>query len=299
MRSLTNVRLIFGGAASGKSAVAEQFCSELGGRCVYIATMQPFGPDAEKRIRRHYLLRKSRGFDTVEHYGDLADLTLQEGYDVALLEDAGNLLSNLLFGQRIPAAQAAQRAVQGIAHLAEQAGQVVVVSNTAFSDGVDYAKETQGWIMALAELNNCLARAGAVVTEVICGVPIEKPRVMECSAARQAKRVLILGGAYQGKSERARMAYADLCATSGLVDGLHREIAQRLRDGGNIDVWLEELLSREEWIITCTEIGGGVVPVDRFEREWREVTGRICHALAQRADRIEQVSCGIAVPIKG
>lgn len=52
-------------------------------------------------------------------------------------------------------------------------------------------------------------------------------------------------------------------------------------------------------IILCDEIGCGVVPVDKADRLWREATGRLCCALAGRADHVVRIFCGIPTPLKG
>ena len=51
-------------------------------------------------------------------------------------------------------------------------------------------------------------------------------------------------------------------------------------------------------IIICDEIGCGLVPVDAFEREYREAAGRICTVLAEHADEVYRVVCGIGMRIK-
>ena len=51
--------------------------------------------------------------------------------------------------------------------------------------------------------------------------------------------------------------------------------------------------------ITDTEEGGGVVPVDKNERAAREAAGRLGCLLAQRADAVVRVFCGIPVYLKG
>ena len=52
-------------------------------------------------------------------------------------------------------------------------------------------------------------------------------------------------------------------------------------------------------VILCDEVGCGVVPVDPAERAWREEVGRLCCALAQRADRVERIFCGLSMVLKG
>ena len=40
------------------------------------------------------------------------------------------------------------------------------------------------------------------------------------------------------------------------------------------------------------EVGYGLVPVDAFERQYREAVGRICTNLAACADRVDRYSAG-------
>ena len=58
------------------------------------------------------------------------------------------------------------------------------------------------------------------------------------------------------------------------------------------------LLLRKK-LILCREVGSGVIPMDPKEREWREATGRLCCALAERADAVVRVVCGIPTVLKG
>lgn len=56
---------------------------------------------------------------------------------------------------------------------------------------------------------------------------------------------------------------------------------------------LAKILSEKYDIITATEVGGGVVPVDATERANREKAGRLACLLAARADCVVQMFCGI------
>lgn len=51
-------------------------------------------------------------------------------------------------------------------------------------------------------------------------------------------------------------------------------------------------------IVVTTEIGCGLVPVDAFERLYREAVGRICTELAAHAERVDRVQCGIGIRLK-
>ena len=62
---------------------------------------------------------------------------------------------------------------------------------------------------------------------------------------------------------------------------------------------LAKILSEKYDIITATEVGGGVVPVDATERVNREKAGRLACLLAARADCVVQMFCGIPTVLKG
>lgn len=51
-------------------------------------------------------------------------------------------------------------------------------------------------------------------------------------------------------------------------------------------------------IIISDDIGGGVVPIDKTDREYREVAGRLNCAIARYADSVERIFCGISQQIK-
>lgn len=61
---------------------------------------------------------------------------------------------------------------------------------------------------------------------------------------------------------------------------------------------LAEALSRRE-IVIATEVGGGVVPADPQERAAREAAGRLSCLLAERADTVVRVCCGLPQVLKG
>ena len=52
-------------------------------------------------------------------------------------------------------------------------------------------------------------------------------------------------------------------------------------------------------IVISTEPGGGVVPIDPVERQHREAAGRLNCALAERADVVIRVCCGLPQILKG
>lgn len=59
----------------------------------------------------------------------------------------------------------------------------------------------------------------------------------------------------------------------------------------------DSLAARE--IVIATETGGGVVPVEAAERAAREAAGRLSCLLAERADTVIRVCCGLPQLLKG
>lgn len=122
---------------------------------------------------------------------------------------------------------------------------------------------------------------------------------------------IITGGAFQGKRAFAEKLYPgaewtdggscdlDEIRTCRAVYGFHEFVKRWLKQGKS---W-EELASlileeNRDLILICDEIGCGLVPVDAFEREYRESTGRVMNALAEQAERVDRVVCGIGRRIK-
>ena len=122
--------------------------------------------------------------------------------------------------------------------------------------------------------------------------------------------ILIIGGAYQGKTEYAKEMYgvnperiydAEIPKkTEGLfiIDHLHEYIKKQMKEGKDPETELLELKDLPGCILISNEIGNGIVPMDPFEREYRERTGRILIKLAKEAKEVIRVSCGIGQKLK-
>ena len=109
--------------------------------------------------------------------------------------------------------------------------------------------------------------------------------------------VLILGGAGAGKKEYARsLGFTDADFSTDVSDGkpVLYDLETIVRDA---DVPFDALLKKK--LILCREVGSGVIPLDRSEREWREAVGRLCCALAKEATAVVRVVCGVPIVLKG
>lgn len=163
--------LVSGGAGSGKSAYAESMILQSSSTPrIYLATMQAWGEEGRQRVERHRRLRAGKGFLTVEQPQNLAEVEIPQGSAV-LLEDLSNLTANECFGGA-GFAGAEQRILAGIDTLRAQAGELVIVTNEIFSDGVTYLPETARYLDVLAWLNRQLAAQADQVVEVAAGIPI-------------------------------------------------------------------------------------------------------------------------------
>lgn len=113
---------------------------------------------------------------------------------------------------------------------------------------------------------------------------------------KDAHMILIIGGAFQGKTEYAKSQF-----DSGykIVNRYHLKVKEQLQNGQNPLKEAEKLLTQEDkLVIISDEIGYGLVPVDVFEREYREASGRVNCYLAREAEQVIRMVSGIATRIK-
>jgi adenosyl cobinamide kinase/adenosyl cobinamide phosphate guanylyltransferase len=108
---------------------------------------------------------------------------------------------------------------------------------------------------------------------------------------------LYIGGRAQGKTEYVKSTHPGQEAR--IWDEFHLWVRQELQEGKNPEKDIAEFLKQNpDTIIVCDEVGNGIVPMDAFEREYRERLGRILITIAAKADRVERVICGIGQRIK-
>ena len=110
----------------------------------------------------------------------------------------------------------------------------------------------------------------------------------------------VIGGADSGKRDFVRenygvdeilMADYDSVLTAKAVYGFHIFIKKLMV--------IDEISEKNHDItIISTEIGYGVVPMDKGDREWRETVGRTCCYIAKKADEVVRVVCGVGNRIK-
>lgn len=84
-----------------------------------------------------------------------------------------------------------------------------------------------------------------------------------------------------------------------IVNHFHKWVNKELKENRNPEEELEAFLKKGvRFVVISDEIGNGIVPVDAFERDYRERTGRMLIMLASQADEVVRVICGIGQKIK-
>ncbi len=166
--------LLTGGAACGKSYLAEQLVAQFPGKRYYVATMRPGGADGQAKVDKHRAMRAGKQFETLECYGDLAALKLEEPASVVLLECITNLVADELYddqGSEFPHEQVLSAVVQGIDALSRRCENLIMITNELGSDGREYDSSTAAYIRLLGQANCLIAAQSQVVLEVSAGIP--------------------------------------------------------------------------------------------------------------------------------
>lgn len=106
--------------------------------------------------------------------------------------------------------------------------------------------------------------------------------------------IFVTGPLYAGKREYIRNALR-----LSEADFAERAVwdVQELASGADLTALADRLSEKE--IVIATELGGGLVPIDKTEREKREAAGRLACLLAERADTVVRVCCGLGQVLKG
>lgn len=204
------ITLITGGSGSGKSEYAEKYichapnkkgCKEK----YYIATMQVFDDEGQRKIDRHRRLRAGKGFITIEQPRDIQNAVSKlqsENYlktgRLALLECMSNLVANEMFPpvdasdtkeaepnkealdepenmrdyENTKISRVSKKVLKEVRSLSENVAELVIVTNNVFEDGVCYDESTMNYIKAMGIVNRGLAAMAESVVEVVAGIPV-------------------------------------------------------------------------------------------------------------------------------
>ena len=190
------ITLVTGGSGSGKSAYAESLLYSCEGIRYYIATMQIYDAEGEKKVEPHRKLRAGKGFLTIESPMNVGKIQFvcagepgQAQYrqeaerkgqcssekKSALLECMSNLTANEMFTKDGMKSEdeVVEKIVSEIQTLSQKLDNLVIVTNNVFEDGVIYDAGTMEYLGALGRINAALARLADRVAEVVVGIPVE------------------------------------------------------------------------------------------------------------------------------
>lgn len=123
---------------------------------------------------------------------------------------------------------------------------------------------------------------------------------------------LIIGGAYQGKTEFAKERFGlsddDICVCDkdGSIDFDKKCISHIERysywcvEHGiePAEHFFEHAKNLEHGVVISDDISCGVVPVVKTERAWREANGRLLIKLAENSEHVTRVFCKIPMVLK-
>lgn len=164
----SDLTLILGGAASGKSAFAENLVVSTGKNRVYLATSQVFDDEMRQKVDRH-LAQRGGGWTTIEEPLDLRPvLSRLSSNQVCLVDCATIWLSNHLL------AETDLGAVQADLLKALRAcpAQIVIVSNEVGHGIVPDNALARRFREAQGRLNIALAAQADLVVQVTAGLPL-------------------------------------------------------------------------------------------------------------------------------
>ena len=171
--------LVIGGSGSGKSSYAEEAACSVSEEVMkkyYLATMQIFDEEGQKKVERHRKLRSGKGFLTIEQPRAIGRSLekMDAGRKTVLLECISNLTANEMFAGETPKLemQVVQSVISGLEQLRKNTTNLVVVSNNVFEDGIIYDLTTMNYIHAMGEINQRLAAMADQVVEVVAGIPV-------------------------------------------------------------------------------------------------------------------------------
>ena len=117
--------------------------------------------------------------------------------------------------------------------------------------------------------------------------------------AKKKELIFVVGGAEMGKRSFAEREFPEARLIPDYHSVVREQLAAGLDPGAEAEKLLAEIASGGQTVvITSDELGCGLVPMERSDREYREINGRVNCGIAARADRVYRVLFGIGQRIK-
>ncbi len=163
-----SVTLILGGAASGKSAFAEEICANSGKEKVYWATSQIYDDEMKAKVSRH-IVQRGPNWTTIEEPLS-ASLALSDlsAHQIGLMDCATMWLTNHLLAEH----DLEQVEADLLAALDACAADLVIVSNETGMGIVPENALARRFREAQGRLNIALAARAERVILVAAGLPL-------------------------------------------------------------------------------------------------------------------------------
>lgn len=140
---------------------------------------------------------------------------------------------------------------------------------------------------------------------------------------------VVIGGAFNGKinwvkefyEEESKVKWFDLNKDElqikrqdeeeVLVVTTIEELTKEWAENYSVDTvrevgraWLEEMLTweqeneRRQLVVIATDFSKGIVPIEKSQRKWRDITGWFYQDLIQKATRVDEVWYGLSTQLK-
>ncbi len=307
--------LITGGCKNGKSDFAQRVCMELAEKRkkYYLATLHVRDAEDEKKVESHLKSRAGMDFETIEATEKLPALDKPVYLkSLFLLDSLTLLLANRMFlfdGKNFCFEKdSAQELCKEIINFASKVYCLVVVSDFIYSDCLSYTYESECYRSSLAFIEKELVKVCNSYIEISCTFPLVHKGTCSFSSLqgdksdmnKEKKYTLIFGGAFQGKQDFAKKRFAlndtELCICSkSQVPDFSKRCICKLEN--YVYFCLKNNLTpfkdfKEGTILIFTDIYCGLVPIDAFERKWRESSGLYMRELAANS-KVYRITCGI------
>lgn len=162
-----NTTFVLGGAASGKSAFAEDICQRSGKNLHYLATSQVFDDEIRNKVDKHVTQRGQGWITHEEPFSIDPVLSILKPDEICLIDCATMWLTNHMLAEHDLDEEQA-RFLQAISQCAAD---LVIVSNETGQGIVPENKLARSFREVQGRLNIRLAQEADCVIQVIAGLP--------------------------------------------------------------------------------------------------------------------------------
>lgn len=127
--------------------------------------------------------------------------------------------------------------------------------------------------------------------------------------------ILVLGGAYQGKLDYVKEkilpdgkvytveenddGFREEALRADIIYGMEKFVYSCEKAGKEAIEEIDNFFGEDDdKVFIFDDISAGLVPMDALDRAWREHNGRTMILLAQRAEQVHRVFCGLGQRLK-